>query len=246
MEILDNMNGAPRPDADLIEEIVASSRNLHAGGVLSPRVLRALCRHLTSRQVRHSVETGSGASTLVFSHLSRSHFVFACDGGSGSITRVRASPLFNAATTTFVEGPTQRTLPAHSFQGPIQAALLDGPHAFPFPALEYFYLYPHLEPGALLIVDDIHIRSMQDFFRFLRADEMVDLIEVLDRTAFFRRTAAPTFNPLGDGWWMQGYNRRLLWRYVWWEQAKRAMPEHFKRPFRSVKEWVRSRLAGPA
>ena len=32
------------------------------------------------------------------------------------------------------------------------------------------------------------------------------LVEVVEQTAFFRRTAADVFHPLCDGWWLQKYN----------------------------------------
>jgi hypothetical protein len=35
--------------------------------------------------------------------------------------------------------------------------------------------------------------------------ELVDIVN--DNLAIFRRTGAPTFDPRGDGWWEQGYNR---------------------------------------
>ncbi len=219
---------------ELIEHIAVAAQDLHGAGALSPKVLRVLWRHLSAMDVRRSVETGAGASTLVFSHLSPSHLVFAIDAGSGSIERVRTSALFNSSTTRIIEGPTQRTLPVHPFDGPIDAALLDGPHAFPFPALEYFYIYPHLAAGALLVVDDIHIRSTQDLFRFLSADAMFEPIEVVDRTAFFRRTDAPVFDPFGDGWERQGYNARLLPKYVWRERVKRAIPPSLKQAASSL------------
>jgi len=37
---------------------------------------------------------------------------------------------------------------------------------------------------------------------------MFELIEVVGNTAFFRRTAAPTFDPFGDGWEGQLYNTK--------------------------------------
>jgi hypothetical protein len=196
--------------------------------------LRAIARHLSDVDVQHSVETGSGASTLLFSRLSRNHTVFATDAGTGSITKVRSSALLDPLTTRFIEGPTQITLPAYQFEHKFEAALLDGPHAFPFPALEYYYIYPHLSEGALLILDDIHVRSVHDFFRFLRADEMFRTIEVVERTAFFRRTSVPLFNPLGDGWPHQGYNRRVLLRFVWWERIKNAVPPKIKRAMKAT------------
>ena len=39
---------------------------------------------------------------------------------------------------------------------------------------------------------------------------MFSLEEVVETTAFFRRTAAETFPPTGDGWWTQRYNTRAL------------------------------------
>jgi len=208
----------------LLTNILEEARGLHTAGTLSPKALEALARHLEARVIRRSIETGSGASTLLFSHASENHTVFALDNGSGSVENVRSSALFNPASTGFVIGPTQQTLPAYHFQHGIQAALLDGPHAFPFPQLEYFHIYPYLEPGGLLILDDIHIPSVHDLFYFLKADATFALLDVVQKTAFFERTTATAFDPLGDGWWLQGYNRRLLLRFTWLERLKSLVP----------------------
>lgn len=212
-----------------MEDILAIAETFHSAGPCSPRVLQAIDQRLSRRRILRSVETGAGASTLLFSHLSEHHSVFALDGGSGSIAHVRSSLLFNAATTIFVEGPTQETLPRHRFDGKLQVALLDGPHAFPFPQLEYYYIYPQLDSGALLIIDDIQIPSVHHLYRFLKADEMFRLVEVVERTAFFERTAAPLFDPLADGWQRQGYNRTPLLRYTWRERLREVVPEAIRR-----------------
>jgi hypothetical protein len=45
-------------------------------------------------------------------------------------------------------------------------------------------------------------------FEIIRAEDMFELIEVVDgNTAFFRRTPAPMIDPESDSWWLQGYNR---------------------------------------
>src|SRR5436190_535356 len=126
-------------------------------------------------EIGNPAETGSGASTLLFSHLSEHHTVFALDGGSGSVTNVRRSPLLRQDVVTFVEGPTQATLPQYRFTEKMQLVLIDGPHAYPFPDLEYYFLYPYLETGALLILDDIHIPTVHNLFQFLRRDAMFRL-----------------------------------------------------------------------
>jgi hypothetical protein len=124
----------------------------------------------------------------------------------------------------FIEGPSQRTLPQYPFPEKLQLALLDGPHAYPFPDLEYYFLYPHLEENALLILDDIHIPTIHNLFDFLRVDAMFRLDEVVRTTAFFTRTAAPTFDPLGDGWGHQAYNQRTLLRYDWRSRLAASLP----------------------
>ncbi len=192
----------------VVAEIVQAAPSLHRAGTFSTVALNAIFHHASQNRIAHSAETGSGASTLLFSHLSDRHLAFALDDGTESIRAVQTSPLLRPGIVTFVEGPTQLTLPAHRFDSRLQLVLIDGPHGYPFPDLEYYYLYEHLDEGALLIVDDIHIRSINNLFEFLRADDMFDLTEVVESTAFFRRTGASTFSRLGDGWWTQGYNRR--------------------------------------
>jgi hypothetical protein len=88
----------------------------------------------------------------------------------------------------------------------VDLALLDGPHAYPYPDLEYYCVYQQLRPGALLVIDDIHIPTVHRLFTFLKEDEMFRLAHVERTTAFFVRTAAPTFSPLGDGWEFQAFN----------------------------------------
>jgi hypothetical protein len=161
-------------------------------------------------------------------HLSEHHTVFTLDVG-GSVANVRRSPLLRGAVVSFVEGPSQRTLPQHHFNEKLQLAVIDGPHAYPFPDLEYYFLYPHLETGALLVLDDIHIRSINNLFQFLRRDEMFRLEEVVRTTAFFTRTDAPTFDPIGDGWREQRYTARTLLRYDWRAALKSVLPRRLLR-----------------
>jgi hypothetical protein len=171
-------------------------------------VLENIAKHAQEMgQVSNTVETGSGKTTLLFSHLSQHHLVFAVDDGS-SITQVRNSPYFNSAVVQFVEGPSQVTLPTFSFAAPLQIALIDGPHGYPFPDLEYYYFYPQIVPGGLLLIDDIQIPSVNRMFEIVKAGDMFSLLEIIDDMAFFRRTSAPTIDPRSDSWWLQGYNRQ--------------------------------------
>jgi hypothetical protein len=223
------------PLDEILPAILEIAPGLHGAGTFSARELTAIARHARTREIQCSAETGSGASTLLFSHLSRRHTVFALDGGSGSVAHVRRSPLLGPGAVTFVEGPTHVTLPAHRFQEKLQLVLIDGPHAYPFPDLEYCYLYPHLAPGALLILDDIQIRTVYNLFRFLRRDAMFRLDEVVGATAFFTRTGAPAFDPLRDGWIRQNYNSRPSLRYAWKDRLWNLAPKPARRAWSRLK-----------
>ena len=185
----------------------------HVGGVFGTETLRRLEAILPARMER-SVETGCGKSTILFSNLSDRHKVFALDdrewGGKSSVEFFFGCPLSRPDRVEFVFGPTQKTLPVHESHAPYDLIMLDGPHGYPFPELEYLSLYPHLKQGGFLIVDDVHCPTIGRLADFLAEDEMFEFIALLEATAVFRRTDAPTFDPCGDGWWAQRYNRRRV------------------------------------
>jgi hypothetical protein len=144
---------------EVLQQLLEVQATLHLAGTVSADALSAIATHASKRPIRNSVETGCGATTLLLSHLSENHKVFALDIGN-SISSVRRSTMLRPGVVTFMEGPSQRTLPKHHFSEKLQLALIDGPHAYPFPDLEYYFLYPHLDTGALLILDDIQIRTI--------------------------------------------------------------------------------------
>jgi Methyltransferase domain len=184
------------------------ARGEHASGTFGSNVLLKIAE-LAPKTVNYSVETGCGKSTILFSHLSQRHMVFAVDDSvhkNGSLPFVRQCPLFQTHIVKFVLGPTQKTLPQYTFPAGIDLALIDGPHGYPFPDLEYFYIYPHLREGALLIVDDLHIPTIARMYEILKEDAMFDELHVEDHTGFLRRTAAPAFPPTEDRWNEQNYN----------------------------------------
>lgn len=192
----------------LLQQIQALPSDWHKAGSLDVSVLAAFVKHAAHLPLEHSIETGSGKSTLLLSNISRHHLVFALDAGD-SISCVKQSPYFNHSTVEYVEGPTQTTLPYYRFNHKLDFALIDGPHGYPFPEMEYYFIYPHLKEGAILVVDDIHIPTIFNLFKFLLDESMFEFLEIVNQTtAFFRRTSAPMFSPTGDGWWEQEYNKK--------------------------------------
>ncbi|MGH2358611.1 MAG: hypothetical protein ACRDGJ_11500, partial [Candidatus Limnocylindria bacterium] len=108
---------------------------------------------------------------------------------------------------------------------------LDGSHSYPAPEIDYYYLFPHLAPAGLLIMDDIHIPMLRNMFRFLREDAMFRLVEVAGHTAFFRRTDAPTFDRYLGNWFDQGYNAR---HFPLTERIKLRIPPRARQRIKSL------------
>ena len=191
---------------ETLRQIVNLPINWHPLGGLDSRTAEAIVRICEGRDISESMETGAGKSTLLFSHLSKHHTVFALDEGE-SLSMPLNSPLLRKEAVTAIEGPSQLTLPKHQFK-PLQLALIDGPHAYPFPELEYYYIYPHLDQGALLIIDDIDIPTIHNMYKVLSADRMYREINRVGKTAFLERTGAPLLDPVAGWWALQDYNKR--------------------------------------
>jgi SAM-dependent methyltransferase len=184
----------------------------HRGGAFNSEVLIAIAEVLPEGPLV-TIETGCGKSTIMFSNLSAKHFVFAYDDSDepdSSVGMVRSDPEFISANTVFVFGPTQLTLPNYQFPAGthFDVILIDGPHGYPFPDLEYAMLYNRLRPGGILIIDDVHIASIGKMYDILREDRMYDDIGVFSTTGLLRRTTLKGVPADGDHWYEQNYNVR--------------------------------------
>ena len=217
-----------------LERICSLPPDWHGDGTVPNRVLRAVAERSPAR-IEHSAETGTGRTTLLFTAISRHHLVFARDDRADGRTldRVRESDLLTSGVAEFIVGPTQTTLPGYELPEALDLVFLDGPHGFPFPHLEYYYFYPRVRAGGMLIVDDIQIPTVRQLYRFLRRDRMWHLNGVVARTAFFTRTTATTLDPLGDSFDRQGYNRSPWLTSTTW--MKSHAPEQVKSLWRQLR-----------
>lgn len=230
------------PPGTLFQSLEDLGPQWHASGTLRPSRLRSIVSFMDGPPA-HSGETGAGISTLLFSNISSHHVVFSLDEGANpgddTMAKVRKSPLFRPDGVDLVLGPSQQTLPQHRFESQLDLFLIDGPHAYPFPELEYYYVYPHLRAGALLIIDDAQIPTIGRLVSFLKEDDMFEHVAMVETTAIFRRTHAPTFPPTEDNWWIQRYNRR---RYgepnSRVRRLVRGLPPVVKSPIRRMRSLV--------
>jgi Methyltransferase domain len=170
-------------------------------------VLRAIAHHAAGIRVKETAETGCGLSTVLLSTVAEHHTCFTIAAGN-SLERAQNAPYLQRDRVNFVIGPSQVTVPHHSFTRPLDLVFIDGPHGFPFAHLEYYFFYQRVRKGGLLVVDDIHIPTTRQMYDVLRDDRMWIHIEDVLTTAFFRRSEAPLFDPYGDGWWLQQFNQR--------------------------------------
>jgi predicted O-methyltransferase YrrM len=204
----------------------------HSAGSMPLRTLLRIERLLTGTQI-FSAETGCGKSTIFFSRIAERHKVFCFDDRgqkASSVDYFMNCPATRSDRLDLVFGPTQLTLPRHDDHSRYDLVLIDGPHGFPFPELEYYYFYPHLKTDGLLVVDDIHIPTISRLADFLSEDQMFEKVEFVGSTAIFRRTDAPVFDPLGDGWWLQAFNRRRasFSKDIYLEDGKKRAPISFE------------------
>lgn len=200
-------------DSDLIQRAC----DFHPWDAMAPAALSAIQKR---GPFECSAETGCGGSTIVLSHTSKDHTAFAIEGEDKTITELRRRDDLSAKRVTFVEGETKQTLPGYRPRQQMDFVLLDGPHAYPLPQIEFAYLFPHLKLHGWFVIDDIQIPSVHELFQFLRAESSVVLEEVVVRTAFFRRIKLVQSGP--DGWTMQGMNRRSILRYSLRDRIRRA------------------------
>jgi hypothetical protein len=198
--------------------LIVRASGFHPWDAMSPAALSGILRR---GPFRSSAETGCGGSTSVLSHASDRHIAFAIEGEDRTITELRRQSDLRAWNVIFVEGETRSTLPRYDFEGELDLVLLDGPHAYPMPQIEFAYIYPRIRTGGWLVIDDIQIPSVHELFRFLQKESSVVLEEVAVRTAFFRRVSATGCGP--DGWALQGMNRHTILRYSWRDRLRRLL-----------------------
>ena len=186
----------------------AHFQRVHRAGSLSKKVLQAI-EALAPDVVNHSVETGCGRSTVLLSNISKHHIVFTFDESStknSSVDYVLNSPSFQSESTEFIFGKTIETLPKCEFKDYLDLAIIDGPHAYPYPDMEYCFIEPFLSPGALLVIDDIHIPSISRMFEILAEEEIYNFVGIEETTGFLRRTRRPRLFAEFGGWIYQNYN----------------------------------------
>jgi hypothetical protein len=116
-----------------------------------------------------TLETGSGASSIVFAAAGSAHTVIS--PAADEHERIRSwcdHHGISTARVKFVAESSEAALSAGWTPEPLDLVLVDGAHLFPFPALDWFYTARHLKVGGRVVLDDAFLPSVNMVVRFLR------------------------------------------------------------------------------
>jgi hypothetical protein len=152
----------------------------------------------TVRPGMATLETGAGASTIVFAAGGAEHE--AVTPSQEEADRILAECERREIPTenlTFRIGSSAAVL--HDWEPrELDLVLVDGAHAFPYPTLDWWYLAPHLRNGGLMLLDDAYmppVAAVVDHVRHSNAWRLEQPVSF--RTAVARKLADETI----DGEW---------------------------------------------
>jgi hypothetical protein len=176
------------------------------------------CMHFLYENIQpgdKTLETGAGLSTLVFAMRGAKHIAITPNEEEIAAIRNYAGTLgIDMAAVTFVARPSHEYLPSCD-ACELDAVLLDGKHAFPFPIVDWFFTADRLKVGGLMFIDDRQIRVVVDLMNFMDVDPRWEFVGCPGwRTCVYRKLSGPVHDV---AWHMQPYcvtPTRPLWRRV--------------------------------
>ena len=187
-------------EPDIIERLHSDRPSFHMGGSARwdslPGTLEAIRDSV--RPGHKTIETGSGASTVVFAAAGASHTAISPDQLEHERIREYCRQIgVDDSQLSTVVGTSEDVLPSLlGHERTLDFAFIDGAHAFPFPAVDWCYITRALKIGGKLLMDDITIPSVTSVFRYMLAEPNWELDRLLDdRAAILTLTAEP---PPGD------------------------------------------------
>ena len=143
-----------------------------------------------------TLETGAGASTVVFAAAGTSHEAVTPDAGEEERIRRRCEELgVDGSGVTFRIGPSHEVLPRWEPRR-LDLVLVDGAHGFPYPILDWWHVAPHVRVGGTVLLDDAYLPAVSAIVDFARASDAWRVDEAVSfRTARLTKLAdeAPPF-----------------------------------------------------
>jgi len=157
-----------------------------------------------------TLETGAGASTIVFAASGSEHETVT--PSQAEADRILAECERRGISTenlTFRIGSSADVL--RDWQPrPLDFVLIDGAHAFPYPTLDWWFLHPHVKTGGLVLLDDAYMPPVAAVVEHCRTSGAWRMEEAISfRTAVARKLADEVI----DGEW-KGSIRSMNFSYL--------------------------------
>jgi predicted O-methyltransferase YrrM len=153
---------------------------------------------IEARDAPHVLETGAGATTLLFLCLAP-HALTTIAPDAALQQRVLEEAKARGISTDrlrFLCDRSEIALPrladAHES---IDVGLIDGNHGWPAVFVDFCYINRMLRKGGLLFVDDVQLHSVSQLFLLLRHQEEFDLVSLDGKFATFRKVRDHEFLP---------------------------------------------------
>ncbi len=226
---------------DVVGMLMHEQPGFHVGGTriwnALPGSLGSIDRLVTTSD--RTVETGCGASTVVFAACASDHTVISPDAREHRLVHAYCvSRGIDDSRVTYVVGSSDRVLPT-LYQGrELDFAFVDGAHSFPYPVVDFHYVAEHLKVGGWLLLDDIPIPAVAPAYRFMRAEAHWRVEAIVDDRAalcqLLRETPPEDYNA-------QLFNRRPDYSYVSLPQRTRI---HVTDASRAVRARAAERFPG--
>jgi methyltransferase family protein len=159
-----------------------------------------------------TLETGAGASTIVFASGGAEHE--AVTPSAEEAERIRAECARRSISTERVRfhvGSSHQVLPDWTPR-PLDLVLIDGAHGFPYPILDWWWLAPHVRVGGTMLLDDAYMPPVAALVDALRADPAWDVFGAVGyRTVIVRKLAE---GPPAFDWERGRIGGRMSFRYL--------------------------------
>ncbi len=187
----------------LVEQLRREPPGLHAEGSeywgLAWPALEWLEREV--RPGMATLETGSGASTLVFAAGGAEHV--AVTPAADEEQRFRAEcgrRGIDAGGVRFELGLSHEVLPRLEARA-LDLVLVDGAHGFPYPVLDWWFAAPHVRIGGRVLLDDAYMPPVRALVDALQAQPQWEVEGAVGyRTVVVRKLAEglPSFDWEGE------------------------------------------------
>ena len=191
-----------------------SSNNL---GDIALRYLEYYCTmHFKDNNVLHTLETGCGASTFVFSNYATSHIVH-----DMSVDFQKKIDLLNKFDVIKQDNivfrhkhPADNTMKRNN-KKQYDIILINGISSYPIPDVDFYFNTPSLKNNGILIINNIHVPTINKIYEFIKEDEMFYLHKVVQNAAFFVRTGTGDFDYKAKNWKFQSFNSEKFTGTTW-------------------------------